>query len=227
MKTPRLPYSLLVPLIAIVVWAVLVPTPALVNYLFLLHASHGADPVPLHFGSYGVGNYGVLVPRNTLFLFCLEPVAYNAGHMITGMNIPGVLADVLISLPTTWPSVWSPAALPLDSWRAVAYPFYCLPWWWLVGRSLDTLAGRKKAGRLFLSIGSLSFCFCVFLDAGMFLGLSPHDRAGMGWMFAGFTLWAVLFAIAPLAWWRQRRATRSEDALPANTNGAASAAPSD
>lgn len=224
MKASRLSYSLLVPMIALVVWAVLVPTPALANYLFLLHASHGADPVRLHFG-----HFGVVVPRGRLFLFCLEPVAYRASHLITGLNLPGVLASILISLPSMWPSVWSPVAFPFEAWRAVAYPFYCLPWWWFAGCSLDGFVGQRKMGWIFLSVGSLLCFFCMFLDAGMYFEHSAHERAGFSWMFAGFTLWAILFAIAPLAWWRQRRKLRNalvEDAAPADTNGAASAAPS-
>ncbi|MGC8549100.1 MAG: hypothetical protein ACP5M4_05310 [Acidobacteriaceae bacterium] len=227
MKAQRLSCSVLLPMIAIVVWAVLVPTPALVTCLQLITASHGADPVHVYFG-----DMSAVVPRSRLFIFCLEPIACHAGGMISGTNIPGMLASVLISLPLTWPALWSPPAFSFESRRAIAYPFYCFPWWWFAGRSLDCLAGRRKVGWVFLSVGSLLCLLCIFLDAGLFFGLTPRERTGNNWIYFGFTLWAILFGITPLAWWRQRQRLRNapveaEKPLPANTNGAAEAAPSD
>lgn len=222
MKSSRLSYSLLLPLLVLVVWAVLVPTPAFINYLHLLRVSNGADPVHLHFGA-----FGAVVPHSRLFLFCLNVIGFSREHWIMAMNIPGIFIEILISLPTTWPMTWHPAGM-YESWRAVAYPFYCLPWWWFVGRSADALAGRKKIGWISLLVGGLLCLCCAVAGVAAYLTDLPSDRIADLWLELGFVFWACIFAIVPLAWWMQRRRLRNapiKNSTIADDNGAAEAAP--
>lgn len=225
MKAQRLSYSVLLPLITLVVWAVLVPTPALMNCLSLLRESHGGDPVHLYFG-----NFGVVVPRDRLFLFSLDHSAYQQNKLIRGINTPGLIADSLISLSSSWPENWYPAAFTSAvSWGGVAYPFYCLPWWWFVGRGFDGVTARRRIGWLSLLIGCLLSFACAFLGTGFLISESASRRVPGLWIDLGFIFWAVLFAITPMACWRQRRRLRKAvvaDPPAANTNGAAEAAPS-
>lgn len=204
MKVPRLSYSLLLPMIALVMWAVLVPTPALMNYLLLLHTSHGVDPVHLHFG-----HFGLVGPRGRLFLFSLDHSAYQQSALIRGTNTPGLIADLLISLTFSWPNNWYPAAFTSAvAWGGVAYPFYCLPWWWFVGRGFDGIAGRRRMGRTSLLIGGVLSFACAFLGTGLFFSNPADTRMAGFWIDLGFVFWAILFAVTPLAWWRGHRKLR-------------------
>jgi hypothetical protein len=140
----------------------------------------------------------------------LESATMKMSHVITALNTPGVFVEMLIDLPISWPSTWHPPKLPLDVWRSITLPFFCLPAWWFVGRGFDSLQGRLKLNWPVTLLGTLLFVVFVVLFCGFRFEVPPNDRIGGSWILWGMALWALLFSVFPLAWLMRRRISRRE-----------------
>lgn len=198
MRAPRLPFSLLLPALDLVLWVFLALIPSTLFYIGFL-----ADAEQDHHAITIAQEQQLHVTPQEVAAQQLEVAMDWRGRLLTAVNLPGMLVEVLSSLRTTWPESWHPAALELFSWRALVYPLYALPAWWFAGLSLDALFGRRKMHWLPMALALGLFAFCTLM-AGVapFIGeLRTSEDFSLA---SGMGLWAVLFGIAPLAWWRQR-----------------------
>jgi hypothetical protein len=126
------------------------------------------------------------------------------------INLPGMVFDILISLPTSWPSTWHPQALLRDTWDALVYPFFCLPFWWLVGCGLDGLLRKERFHWSLLLVGALLAGTCVVLALGFHFGIPDAERRDNPWLMRGLTGWTIAFAVLPMAWIMQSIRHRRE-----------------
>jgi hypothetical protein len=56
------------------------------------------------------------------------------------LNIPAMLVEIGISLPTSWPESYRPAwawPIGLFGFRALTWPIWALPFWFFAGRGVD------------------------------------------------------------------------------------------
>jgi len=203
-KSWRISFSLLLPILELTLWFVLVPTQAGLDYLHLRQMAHGAASLRLQFGEFTLD-----LPRNRFLPYALESTAMRESKTITAINMPGTFGEILVSLPTSWPESWRPAALPLFSWRAFSFPFFALPAWWFAGRGLDALLGWRQPRWWTLLIGTLLCAGFLTLVLGFRFGLSAQDRADIGWVLVGCALWTALLAPFPAVWIRQAFRLRS------------------
>ena len=189
---------MLLPLIALVLWTVLVPTQTGYVYLRLVQLSHRSAEMELR-----PGDVTVSVPRSNLLAWSLNGIATREAPFTEAVNIPGTVGDILISLPTTWPETWHPANLSFNAWRIVSWPLFCLPFWWFAGRGFDALLGWRRPRWWTLLIGTLLCAGFLFLLCGLRFGLSASERSGTTWVYWGLSLWTLLFATFPAAWIRR------------------------
>ena len=132
------------------------------------------------------------------------------------LNFPAMLVEIAIDLPTTWPDSWYPKLpFPFDDlwfWRAISWPIYALPLWWLAGRSVDGLSQPdafpirpriRLAEAIFMGVlGALS----GVVGIGLFL-TAESDSANdpLKWVVVPCLLWFSFGLISGIAWVRQRR----------------------
>jgi hypothetical protein len=116
------------------------------------------------------------------------------------INLPGMIFNILISLPTSWPSTWHPAALLPETWEAIVYSFFALPFWWLVGCGLDGVVNNGRLHWSLLLIGTLLCGLCLALALLLHFGMSAAERVGSDSFIRGFAGWTIAFAVLPIAW---------------------------
>jgi hypothetical protein len=208
MRETRIHFSLLLPLIDLALLVLLVFVPITLTALHLYEASKGSNQVNIHSDAFDMS-----IPRNLIVPAAIRIATVPKAHAMVAINIPGILFEILISLPTSWPASWHPAALLLDTWRALVFPFFCLPFWWLVGRGLDGLLGKQRLHWSLLLIGTLFFGLCFALALGFHVSIPMSERDDSGWIIRGLTGWTVAFAILPIAWIAQ--VLRRRHAMPA------------
>jgi hypothetical protein len=194
-RIDRIRWSWLLPAIEIAGWVLLAPLPAAVMVYRFHSVAHGAEALSLHWGQ-----VEMILPRGRWFPFALESVALKRSQVLSAANLPGAFGAALI--PKSWR-----VGIPLDSWRAISFPFFCLPAWWLVGCGIDALAGRRRPHRAMLVTGSVLCLLCLFLLVGIALS-SPSERADMDWVSWGLGFWALAFGALPANWLRDRRSLR-------------------
>jgi hypothetical protein len=202
MKSVR--FSLLLPLGELIIWVILVLAPTTLIYLGLDKSSH-SETISTEIGSF------TLSPREVRRI-ALESATMKMSHLITALNTPGVFVEMLIDLPISWPSTWHPTKLPLDVWRSITLPFFCLPAWWFVGHGFDSVLGRLKLHWRMTLLGTLLRLGFVVLFCGLRFGVPADDRADGSWILWGMALWAFLFGVFPLAWLRQKQVSRPDRA---------------
>jgi len=136
----------------------------------------------------------------------VDTVALRSSKLVMACNLPGGFGEILISFATTWPNVWHPAGLLLETWRSLSYPFFCLPAWWLVGRGFDGLVrGVRLSGGLAL-LGLVLCVLFIVLALGLSFGLPTSERRDVGLVVVGFAIWAAAFGVVPIAWlWGRER----------------------
>ena len=201
MRTLSIRFSFLLPLIELAIWLVIVIVPATLTYLNLRAHTRPGDQVVMRTKR---GNF--TVPYEAAKRLAFEGPALKASHKITALNMPGFFGEILVSLPTSWPSSWHPEEMILDVWRAIIFPFFALPAWWLVGRGIDSLFYKRKPHNVSTVIGTLLFIGFIVLFCGLRFGLSPTERGESSWLLWGLGLWTILFASLPVAWFRSPRA---------------------
>jgi len=202
-RVTRISFSFLLLFFELSVWAVMVPIQAGLLWYWVHETAHDSETVSIHSGQFE----GTL-PRNQLLTWARISVTSQRSQTITAINLPGVLVEVLISLPTSWPGTWHPASLPMDSWRSCSLPFFCLSAWWLVGQGIDGLLGRRRLHLAMLLTGSILFLLFL-VPFGAFFWAPASDRADMAWLLPGFGFWTLAFGVLPFAWLRQRKHIRT------------------
>lgn len=206
MRGDRIPFSHLLPLIDLALLAVLVFVPITLTAHRLYEAFHGARAVHLHSGELDVD-----LPRSQIIPWAIRVATMPRAPAIMAINLPGIFVQALISLPaqTSPPSTWHPQALALETWQALVFPFFALPFWWLVGCGLDAVVSKDRLHWSLLLIGTLLAITCLSLALGFRVGMSEAEHMGSPWFVRGIIGWTIGFAILPLAWIgqivRQRR----------------------
>ena len=198
-KTARFSFSFLFPLLELLIWLFLVAVPSTLTYLNL-------RSTPKHSGSVDVTVDGITFSLSSQEMrhIALEGPATRVSHALTALNMPAMVVEILTSLPTSWPDSWHPKNLSVDAWRSIAFPFYCLPAWWFVGRGFDALRRRERLGIGSTLISALFSILFMVLLCGLSFAVST-ERDDTAWPLVGLALWAVLFASLPLAWFKARR----------------------
>jgi hypothetical protein len=203
-RLQRVTFSLLLPILELTLWFVLVPSQAAFVYFRLRRMAPNSADLRLR-----VGEFAVLIPRTRLLPYAVESVAMRESRTITAVNAPGLLGEIVISLPISWPNSWHPTGLPLFAWRSLVLPFFCLPAWWFVGRGLDALCGWHCPRWWTLLAGTLLSAGFLTLLLGLRFGLSRGDRVDDVWIFLGLALWTLEFALFPALWLRRSLTART------------------
>ena len=204
MREDRIPLSHILPVADLALLVLLVIVPITLTSIHLYEASKGATQIHIHSGQSEMS-----LPRNQIVPLAIRMETVAKAHIIQGINVPGTVFEILISLPTSWPAIWHPAALLPETWDALVFPFFCLPFWWLVGCGLDGLISNERLHWSLLLIGTLLAGSCLALVLGFHVGIPAVDREGNPWLMRGLAGWTIAFAVLPIAWiaqWmRQRR----------------------
>ncbi len=207
----RLPFSVLLPLIALSVWVAVVAVPLTPLYLQLREEAKTAKDTTVN-----EGNFQYTVSRDQYVSYHLDEAMKSRADWMTAIDLPGMVGEVISSAFTTWPESWHPQAIELETWRVYIFTFYCLPFWWFAGRGMDALRGRRLHWIALLA-GTLLAAWCLVMLFGL-AAVKPADpNEGGAWILWGSGLWAALYLPMPVAWvrqWRRARAERSADVIP-------------
>jgi len=205
MKRWPITFAIILPLAEIFLAALILAVPALLVFLNLENLAHGTGVAHLQFGQ-----FSQTIPREDFVSFATQTSSFESSHLLTALNMPGFLGELIVDLPTAWPESWRPAGVSLESWRALIWPVFSLPAWLLVGYGVDALLGWRKLHWSVLLTGTLlCVIFAVVLVAGIAVDTFTSDRGDDGFLFCGLSLWSALFATLPAVWirrWRSRRA---------------------
>ncbi|HEX6496098.1 MAG TPA: hypothetical protein VF018_11480, partial [Acidobacteriaceae bacterium] len=90
------------------------------------------------------------------------------------------------------------------------FPFFALPFWWLVGRGLDGIVREERLHWSPLLIGTLLAGTCFVLVLGFRFGIPAAERENDPWLMRGLTGWTIAFAVLPIAWILQTLRRRAE-----------------
>jgi hypothetical protein len=206
MRDIRVSFSHILPVIDLALLVVLVFVPITLAALHLYEGSNGSDQIHVH-----TADSDISVPRNEIVPLAIRIATVPKADLMMAINLPGVLIQALISLPfhTSPPSPWHPQALALETWQALVFPFFALPFWWLVGCGVDVIVRKERLHWSLVLLGTVLFGLCF---AGHFThdpNAPPALEEGPIWLFRALTGWAIAFAVLPIAWIvqsiRQRR----------------------
>jgi hypothetical protein len=204
MRGDRIAFSHLLPVVDLALVVLLLFVPITLMSVRLYEASAGSNQVHVH-----TDQSDISLSRDQIVPLAIRIVTVSKARTIKKINMPGTFFDILISLPTSWPSTWHPAALLPETWDALVYPFFCLPFWWLVGCGLDDLLRKERLHWSLLLVGTLLFGLCLTLALDLRFVMSAAERQYASWPPLGLTGWTIAFAILPIAWItqsiRQRR----------------------
>ncbi|HEY4357911.1 MAG TPA: hypothetical protein VGN16_19320 [Acidobacteriaceae bacterium] len=206
----RLPFSKLFPALALLIAFTSLMVPATLTYINLRNISqHGRGVIYRN----RKHEYLVTVERKQFLAFSILSSAQRDAQAVMALNLPGLTLEMAEDgLTRSWPDTWHPGLITVQQWRALIYPIFGFPFWWLAGIGLDTVLSRRRLRWWWLLLGTL-ICTCLMLvTAYGAIGTSPGDRHDIAWMLGGFLLWTVLSATFPVAWilqYRRDRHTRS------------------
>lgn len=196
MKPSRAPFSFLLPLFAFALWVMAVVVPTTIGYVHLVSMAKGEPTLTLTSGSF----QWTIQRGNFLRVAAGFPAQPKVGWL-AALNLPGLVPEMGVSrLMHTWPEMWQPRGMMIGTWRKIAFPIYCLPFWWFIGIGLD--AGRAKRRPLWIVIaaGAIGAAFCLTAVIMFPIVSTPDERGEMFYPICGFALWALLFATGPSAW---------------------------
>jgi hypothetical protein len=157
----RITFSLFLPTLSLLLWVCLIAVPTTLNYARFLQEAHGARTLSLSSPPFQMN-----LPRARFLPFAAFSATHLSGDALPAINVPGFVTEMLVSmLLRSWPTVWHPAAIPFESWRAIIWPFYCLPFWWFAGIGFDALFRRRQRRWPWFVVGTLlCIVFIVRLD---------------------------------------------------------------
>jgi hypothetical protein len=200
MKMPRVPLSILLPAVALVIWLVLIPTQAFVCYRKL---SYGVPESGII--RFDAGEFGVAIPREHLFQWLLQSAALRNSTIVQAINLPGLLAWALIAKAVFHSVNQHPASYLPNAWRAMYAPFVCLPFWWLSGRSFENALGFTRSKWQVLIAGTLLFALIFALFLEMRFDTPESDLADLEWILIGSVIWSLALIPFPFAAFRRWR----------------------
>lgn len=197
----RVPFRILLPLLALAVWVGIVAVPAMSIYNELRAVTGNVKNATVT-----EGTRRTTIPPESFAAYAVNEAVVTHSHVITALNLPGALMEMPVSLATTLPEVWYPRRLELWTWRALATVVSCLPAWWLAGLGLEALLGRRRLRWPWVALGGAACGLLLVMLGGFLFGVSAGP--GGGWVYAGLVLWIVLFAVLPGAAVRQGMESR-------------------
>jgi len=208
--TRRVPLSLILPILSLAIWIAVVLIPTTLTYVYFLQKAQGAPSLSITLPLAHLN-----LPRAHFLSFAADRAAYRFGHAMLAINIPATAIELPIDrFTSSWPSTRVPSGMHFESWRAVIYPFYCLPFWWCAGVGLDALLRRRQLRWPWLLVGTLLWGFIVFITMGFTFGLSAEDHRGNAYIFWGLGFWCLLLAAYPTTWIRTGLAYRRSRRVP-------------
>jgi hypothetical protein len=197
MPGDRISFSHLLPVVDLALLVLLVIVPITMTSVDLYEASKGATQIHIHSGQLEMS-----LPRDQIVPWAIRIVTLQKARIIMAINLPGALIQGLISLPsrTSPPQGWHPQALAVETWQALVFPFFALPFWWLVGCGLDGLFYKERFHWSLLLTGTLFSVSCLVVTLGFHFGLSVEDLADSGALVSAALSWTIAFAVLPIAW---------------------------
>jgi hypothetical protein len=195
MRGDRISFSHILPIIDLALLVVLVFVPITLMSIHLYQASAASGQIHIR-----TNQSDITLPRDQIVPWAIREATVPKAPLMKTINLPGIIFDILISLPTSWPSTWHPQALLRDTWDALVYPFFCLPFWWLVGCGLDAIVSKERLHWSLLLIGALLAGTCVLLVLGYQSGIPVAERQDNPWLMRGLAGWTIAFAVLPIAW---------------------------
>jgi hypothetical protein len=130
---------------------------------------------------------------------------------VVALNIPAGLIQLPYSMNTPTKRTWSPKGMNDLIWRAISWPFLCLPFWWIAGRAIDALTAEKyrfakpRIGLTETTIGSIWAAVGALLFLGFLIAAGVKKDPGLTRIAAAGGLWALLGALSLIARFRQKR----------------------
>ena len=207
MRGDRLPFSHLLPIIDLGLLVLLVFVPITMTAIHLYEATKGTTQI--HIQS---GQFDMMLPRNEIVPWAIRVATMPRALTMMAINLPGVIIQALISLPAikSGTQAWHPQALTLQTWQALVFPFFALPFWWLVGCGLDGLFRKERLHWSLLVSGTVLFGLCLAGVIAFCFPMSAADRADFVLPMKGCAGWAIGFGILPIAWIAQSIRQRRE-----------------
>lgn len=127
------------------------------------------------------------------------------------LNIPAGLIQLPYALNTPTKREWSPKGINDLLWRAVTWPFLCIPFWWIAGRAIDALTVvkhqlvRPRISSLETAIGLILMALCALLFVNFLVMAGIKKDPELTRIAAACGLWALLGALSLIARFRQKR----------------------
>jgi hypothetical protein len=197
MRGDRIAFSHLLPVVDLALLVVLVFVPITLMSIRLYKASAGSNHVHIH-----TDQLDMNLPRDQIVPWAIRAATVPRAQTMMFINLPGILIQKLISLlsGTSWPGGWHPQALALETWQVLVFPFFALPFWWLVGCGLDALLNKERLHWSSLLTGTLLFGICVAALISFCFPIPAADRIDLALWIRSFAGWTVGFAVLPIAW---------------------------
>jgi len=200
----RISFARTLPILALLLSYVIIAVPATMAYINLRSASsHGSDViVRYHKDPFSVSHLHFLRPS-------LESGAALTSRTIVATNFAGGSIEFAVQKAAgTWPHGWAPFGISVTTWKAIAFPIYCLPFWWLVGLGMDATFHQRQLRWWALLPGSLLWAFSLLVAVGLIFNvLAAKDRFPLA-LECGVCLWFILLSVFPFNWIKMELATR-------------------
>jgi hypothetical protein len=133
------------------------------------------------------------------------------------LNIPGASIDLFVIAVRHRPTIAMTRTFPFDrwAWAAMLYPIFAIPFWWILGRSLDcrrTLKSETPAHLRWWDLALMLPLAIIGLAAWVsyVVTATPADKADINfiWVTTALGVWGVFAALATFIWflqWKRRR----------------------
>ena len=205
----RISFARTLPILALLLSYVIIAVSATMAYVSLKRTSvHGGDVIV---------RYHKLRIRVLHEHFLRNSILGSAGltsHSIQALNMPGFLIDLGVDrCSKSWPSEWAPRGIDFTQWRALTFPIYSLPFWWIAGLGLDGLIKRSRFQWPALLLGSALWASFLVIGIGLWLAAVNDNPESLSFPFWGFGLWSILLSAFPITgvkqWLTARRTKAS------------------
>jgi hypothetical protein len=137
---------------------------------------------------------------------------------VVALNIPAGLIQLPYSMNSPTKRAWSPKGMNDLIWRAISWPFLCLPFWWIAGRAIDALTAEKyrlirpRIGLMETAIGSIWAVFGALIFIGFLVMAGIKKDPDSTRIAAAGGLWTLLGALSLIARFRQKRLCERQNA---------------
>ena len=144
-------------------------------------------------------------------------------NSIIALDIPAGLVQLPYAMNSPTKREWSPEGMDEQIWRAVTWPFLCIPFWWIAGRAIDALTTAKhrlvrpRISLMETAIGSIWVAVGTLLFVSFLIMAGIKRDPELTRIAAAGGLWGLLGALSLIARFRQKRLPRLQEAATATT----------